>query len=210
MVIPEKGYLARVREKCDETGAVLILDETQTGLGRTGKIWGADHFHVVPDILVTAKGPSGGIYPITATCFRPHLEKTFHSDPFILIGSTYGGSELGCVVFSRVLDICTAPDFLDHVNHMAALFTRGFHDLKETFPDIITGFNQLGLFMSLRMRDASYGMSAMKACYDNGLLCFFANNDTAYIQVLPALIITEDEVSEVFRRFEKAFLQIQN
>jgi acetylornithine/succinyldiaminopimelate/putrescine aminotransferase len=188
---------------------VLIVDETQTGLARTGKVWGIEHFNVVPDILVTAKGPSGGIYPITATCLKEELEQIFHADPFVLHGSTYGGSELGCVVFLKVLEICSDPDFLAHVNRMASLFKQGLDVLKQRYADIIVGIHQLGLFMGIGMRDDSLGMLAMKACYDNGLLCFFANNGPSVLQVLPPLIIQTDEVAEVMDRFDAAYRQVR-
>jgi acetylornithine/succinyldiaminopimelate/putrescine aminotransferase len=209
MVLPDQGYLEQVRELCDHNGTVMIVDETQTGLGRTGKVWGIDHFQVVPDALVTAKGPSGGIYPITATCLRPELEQIFHADPFVLHGSTYGGAELGCAVFLKVLEICSDPGFLDHVNQMAALFEKGLAELKARFADVIVGIHQLGLFMGIETVDASLGLLAMKACFDNGLLCFFANNGPSVIQVLPPLVIQRTEVTEVMERLDGAFRQLQ-
>jgi putrescine aminotransferase len=209
MVIPDTDYLAQVRKLCDDNGAVLIADETQTGLGRTGKLWGIEHFHVIPDIIVTAKGPSGGIYPITATCMRAELEQIFHADPFVLHGSTYGGSELGCAVFLKVLEICSHSDFLAHVDRMAALFKKGLDALQARFADIIVAVHQLGLFMGIEMKDEALGLLTMKACYDNGLLCFFANNGPAVLQVLPPLVIQKEEVAEVMERFEGAYQQVR-
>ena len=209
MAMPDADYLRRVRELCDHNAAVLIADETQTGLARTGKVWGIEHFNVVPDMLVTAKGPSGGIYPITATCLKPELEQIFHADPFVLHGSTYGGSELGCVVFLKVLEICSDPDFLTHVNQMAGLFKQGLEALQQRYADIIVDIHQLGLFMGIGMRNDSLGMLTMKACYDNGLLCFFANNGPSVLQVLPPLIIQADEVAEVMDRFDAAYRQVR-
>jgi len=210
MVLPEDDYLKKVRKLCDDNEALLIADETQTGLGRTGKMWGIEHFGVEPDALITAKGPSGGLYPITATCLRPELEQIFHADPFVLHGSTYGGSELGCIVFLKVLEICSEPDFLEHVGRMAVLFREGLDELQDRFADIIVTIHQLGLFMGIEMKDDTLGLLTMKACYDNGLLCFFANNGPAVLQVLPPLIIQKEEVAEVMERFEGAYQQVRH
>jgi len=111
-------YLQSIRNFCDEKNIILIIDEVQTGLGRTGKLWGFEHFDIVPDIVVLGKGLSGGIYPITATVIRKPMESVFHDDPFIHV-STFGGAELGCRVALRVLEISSASDFLNHVNQLA-------------------------------------------------------------------------------------------
>ena len=104
MPVPDHDFFSRVRELCDRHGALLIVDEVQTGLGRTGKLWGIEHFGVVPDIVVIGKGLSGGLYPMSATCFRGKYESVFQPDPFIHI-STFGGAEVGCPVALKVLEI---------------------------------------------------------------------------------------------------------
>lgn len=209
MVVPAPDYWQQVRRVCDDAGALLIVDETQTGLGRSGRLWAIEHFGVAPDMLISAKGPSGGIYPITATCLRPELERIFHADPFVLHGSTYGGSELGCAVFRKVLEISSQPAFLEHVAQMAAQFAAGLARLQARYADVIAGIRQLGLFMGIVMHDAALGLPAMKACYDNGLLCFFANNDPSVMQLLPPLVITAEEVEEVMQRLDGAYRQVR-
>ncbi|MCK5332195.1 MAG: aspartate aminotransferase family protein, partial [Candidatus Marinimicrobia bacterium] len=114
MVIPDPEYLPSVSEICHRNGTLLIIDEVQTGLGRTGKLWGFEHFEIIPDIVVLGKGLSGGIYPISATIIREPLESVFHPDPFIHI-STFGGAEVGCRVAKRVLEISASADFLSQV-----------------------------------------------------------------------------------------------
>ena len=128
MPVPPADYFSEVRRLCDRAGAVLILDEVQTGLGRSGKLWAFEHFNAAPDMVVLGKGLSGGIYPITATVLRTPLESVFHPDPHIHV-STFGGSELGCLVALKVLEISSDPGFLDHVNRMAAFLADGVQDL---------------------------------------------------------------------------------
>ncbi|MFA6345854.1 MAG: aminotransferase class III-fold pyridoxal phosphate-dependent enzyme, partial [Syntrophales bacterium] len=89
MPVPDLGFFRTAKALCERVGALLIIDEVQTGLGRTGKLWGIEHFDVVPDILVIGKGLSGGVYPISATCLRADLQSFFHENPFIHV-STFG------------------------------------------------------------------------------------------------------------------------
>ena len=96
-LVPPDDFWPGVRAICDERGALLILDEVQAGLGRTGTIWACEHWGVVPDLLVTGKGLSGGVYPISACCFGDRVDAFFAQDP-IFHPSSYGGSELGAVV----------------------------------------------------------------------------------------------------------------
>ena len=121
MPVPDRDFFANARALCDRYGALLIVDEVQTGLGRTGQLWGIEHFDVVPDIIVIGKGLSGGLYPMSATCFREKYESVFQPDPFIHI-STFGGAEVGCPVALKVLEITSDQRFLQHVQDIAALF----------------------------------------------------------------------------------------
>ncbi|RMF09050.1 MAG: aspartate aminotransferase family protein, partial [Candidatus Neomarinimicrobiota bacterium] len=156
IVVPTREYLQGVRELCDRHGAVLILDEVQTGLGRTGKCWAFEHFDVVPDIVVLGKGLSGGIYPITATVFRQPLEAVFHPDPFIHV-STFGGAEIGCRVARKVLEISSDPDFLRRVQSLGESFRKGLDQLQSKYHRFFTGIRQLGCMIGLEFRDEISG-----------------------------------------------------
>ena len=209
MRIPDKGYMQQVRTLCDEHQLLLILDEVQTGLGRTGKLWGFEHFGIIPDMVILGKGLSGGIYPISATVLSDRLESVFHEDPFIHV-STFGGSELGCLVMKRVLEISSSPSFLAHVNEMAALFAKEAAILQQKHQGFLTGFRQLGLMMGLELEDHLSGPALTRAAYDNDLLIVYANNDTSVCQFLPPLIIEAQQVKEVFRQLDKALSEARN
>ena len=203
MPIPDADYYAYVKGLCEKSGALLIMDEVQTGLGRTGRLWGIEHFHVVPDIVVIGKGLSGGIYPMSATCFRTGLQSFFHEHPFIHI-STFGGAEVGCPVALAVLEESSRPEFLDHVRKIAEIFTREFENIRKKHPEILVGLRQLGLMMGMEMVNDSCGPIMTKACYDNGVLCIYANNDTRVGQLLPPLIISEELAYEIIERVDKS------
>jgi acetylornithine/succinyldiaminopimelate/putrescine aminotransferase len=203
IAVPEKVYLPAVRRICDRSGALLIIDEVQAGLGRTGRVWGIEHFNVQPDILVTGKGLSGGIYPISATCFSEKLESVFHADPFIHI-STFGGAEVGCPVALKVLEITAEPDFLGHVQEISGVFAAGFEQLKTRHPAILVRLRQLGMMMGIEMASPRFGPLFSKAAFDSGLLSVFANNDTRVAQLLPPLTIDRALAEEIIGRVDQA------
>ena len=203
MPIPDPDYFPKVRELCDSVGAQLIVDEVQAGLGRTGKMWGIEHFDVVPDILVTGKGLSGGIFPMTATVLRPHLMEVFEPDPFVHI-STFGGAEVGVPVALKVLEITSRPEFLAHVQELAEVFRQGFEEFKEKHPRILVRLRQLGLMMGIEMVHPQAGPVFSKMAYEAGLLCVFANNDPRVAQLLPPLIIDRPLAYEILKRIDVA------
>jgi len=203
MPIPDMDYYAYVKGLCEKNGTLFIIDEIQTGLGRTGRLWGIEHYGVKPDIMVIAKGLSGGVYPISATCFTPELQSFFHEHPFSHI-STYGGAELGCRVALAVLEESSSPAFLDHVRKIAGIFTQAFEKLKKKHPEILVSFRQLGLMMGMEMVNEDCGPILSKACYDNDVLSIYANNDTRIGQLLPPLIISEGLAYEIIERVDKS------
>ncbi|MBN1690568.1 MAG: aspartate aminotransferase family protein [Dehalococcoidia bacterium] len=188
MPVPSGDFFMQARRICSHKGALLIIDEVQTGLGRTGKLWGIEHFDTVPDIIVIGKGLSGGIYPLSATCYRKELDSFFHNNPFIHV-STFGGAEVGCPVAAAVLDESSRPEFLENVNRLATVFKDGFIQLKKKHPKILTGLRQLGLMMGIEMVNDACGPILTKSCYDHGILAIYANNDRRVCQLLPPLII---------------------
>ena len=207
MPLPPEGYFKRVRDLCDRHGAVMIMDEVQTGLGRTGKLWAFEHFDILPDMVVIGKGLSGGIYPITATVLRTPLESVFHPDPHIHV-STFGGAEPGCAVAIKVLEMSSSPEFLEHVNRLAAIFKSGISLLIDKY-DILEELRQVGLFMGLKMKDDGCGPLLSLAAYNNDLLMVYANNDKSVAQFLPPLIIDKKQAAWVLERLDRALAEVQ-
>lgn len=197
MPLPEAGYLEAVRDLCDEHGVLLGLDEVQTGLGRTGTIWCYEQEGIVPDLLVTGKGLSGGIYPITATLMTRRVHDFFLEHPFVHI-STFGGAELGCVAALAVLDIVEAPGFLDHVAELGRRFDEGFADMPFEL-------RRRGMFMGLAFDDPLGGLSATRTMIDNGVFAIFANNDQSVLQFLPPLVMTDEEADDLIATVRRAF-----
>lgn len=208
IVVPPEDYFAGVRALCDQRGVVMIIDEVQNGLGRCGDVWGINTFGVIPDILVTAKGLSGGIYPITATIYREPLNHVLHENPFAHI-STFGGAEVGCYVAFEVLNILQEPDFLPHVRRMAELFREGWARLRAKYPDLIVEVRQRGLMMGLKLAQPTFGPMLTLAGLQFGVLTIYANHDQSVNQVLPPLIIQPHEVAETLETFDRMLAWLQ-
>ncbi len=208
IAIPDTQYMKALRQLTQDKGALLIIDEVQTGFGRTGRLWGFEHFDILPDIVVLGKGLSGGIYPMTATVFRRPLEDFFRKNPFIHV-STFGGSELGAEVALKVLEISSDPAFLEHVNQMADLFASLIPPLIEKHKHYLDSFRQLGLMMGLVFNNEKYGVLFSKAAYDVGMLSIYANNDQRISQLLPPLIIEEKHVHEIIEKIDLAVSRLK-
>ncbi|MFW9768004.1 MAG: aspartate aminotransferase family protein [Candidatus Thorarchaeota archaeon] len=204
MPLPPEGFYQEVREICDEKDVLLILDEIQTGLGRTGKLWCFEHYGIVPDILTIGKGFSGGVFPITATCYREDLDYFMNEHPFIHV-STFGGAEVGCPVAAKVLDITSQSSFLKHVNQISDSLTKGLEEIRNSYSDILLEIRRKGLFMGLKMSDIGYGPLMSIASYNSGVFAVYADNDRSVLQFLPPLIIGEEEVRYIIDSMEKAY-----
>jgi len=189
MPIPSPGYLRGVQDLCRARGARLIFDEVQTGLGRTGRMWCYQHDDLEPDVVVTGKGLSGGIYPIAATLMTRDLHAVFDDHPFIHI-STFGGAELGCAAATAVLDLVEAPGFLARVVALGERFERGLSGAS-------FGLRRRGMFMGLAFGAPRAGMFAAKLLYDAGVFAVWANNDPSVLQFLPPLVLDDAEADEL-------------
>lgn len=204
ILIPPDGYLRAMRERCDEVGALLIADEVQAGLGRTGRLWAVDEWGVVPDIMILGKGLSGAIYPITAACYRPALDDWLaKTNPFIHV-STFGGADIGCAAALAMLDQITQPGFLEHVQAMGERLMSGLRALQEQAPMLIREVRGRGLMIGVEMAEAQLGPMLTVLLAEHGVLALFANNRPTTMIVMPPLIISAAETEEVLGAFGKS------
>jgi acetylornithine aminotransferase len=189
MPMPLPGYLAAAGALCRERGALLVLDEVQTGLGRTGTMWCHQQEGVEPDLVTTAKGLSGAIYPMAATLLRADVLEVLAEDPFAHI-ATYGGAEPGCAAALAVLDAVEAPGFLERVRDLGERFGEGLSGLG-------CEVRRRGLFIGLRWPAEGDGMLAARRLFDAGIWAVPAANDTSVTQYLPPLVLSDEEAAEL-------------
>jgi len=140
---------------------------------------------------------------VTATILKTELEAVFHDDPFIHI-STTGGADVGCRVARKVLEISSAEGFLSHVNALAAIFADGMAGLCQKYSNVVSEYRQKGLMSGIKTNHADFGPLLSKACFDAGLLCVYAGNDTSVLQFLPPLIIDRSLAAEILQRLDSA------
>ena len=208
-LLPPEGWFAKLRQLCDARGALLILDEVQAGLGRTGTLWAFERFGVVPDILVVGKGTSAGVYPIAAACFGARVEEHFATDPFFH-PSSYAGSELGARVIEAVVERYQDGELIGHVTAVGARLAAGLDELVALYPHTLAERHGLGLMQALETHSDQLGFELTKACFRHGLLAIFAFNHQSTLQIMPPLIISEEEVDEVLGRLDGALAAIRD
>ena len=186
---PRPGYLAAVAEAARAAGALLVIDEVQTGLGRTGTPWYYQQEGIQPDVLITGKGLGGGLYPVSAALISEPLEAFFDEHPFAYV-STFGGSELGCEVASAVVSEVTQPAFLERVTALGKRFEEGFAGLP-------LELRRRGLTMGLKFAGPEDGALNAKRLIDAGVFAVYAEHDHSVTQFKPPLILSDDEADEV-------------
>ncbi|NLS18175.1 aspartate aminotransferase family protein [Rhizobium sp. P40RR-XXII] len=189
-------FLRGLREICDEHGLLLVLDEVQCGVGRTGKLFAHEWAGIKPDIMAVAKGIGGG-FPLGACLATAEAASGMKAGTH---GSTYGGNPLAMAVGNAVLDIVLAEGFLQHVRDIALVFRQGLASLKDRFPDIIEDVRGEGLMLGVKA--AIPQAELLQAIRAEHLLGVPAGDNV--IRLLPPLVVTADEAREGLARLERA------
>jgi acetylornithine/succinyldiaminopimelate/putrescine aminotransferase len=197
--LPEPGYLEGVKKLCETYDALYIADEVQTGLMRTGELWAITKHGISPDILVTSKGLSGGLYPIGAVLVSERCAGWLTEDGFGHI-STFGGAELGCLVARKTLEITTRPSTRAQVNELTGLFTTGLREIQAANPGWFTGIRQNGLVMGLEFGHPRGAEHVMRRMYENGVWAIFSALDPRVLQFKPGLLLTPAVAAELLER----------
>ena len=197
-----KEFMQLLRRICDENSLLFIVDEVQTGMGRTGKLFAYQWSNIEPDIMALAKGLGGG-FPIGACLATKEAAKGMTPGTH---GSTFGGNLLAMAAANAVLDVMLSDGFLDHVNAMANLFKQGLASIIDRFPDVVQSIRGIGLLTGLKCVVPNVELIA--AMRDEKLLTVGAGNNV--IRLLPPLIVTEDEIRDGLHRIEKAVQYVSN
>jgi acetylornithine/succinyldiaminopimelate/putrescine aminotransferase len=201
--LPPPGYLEAVKNLADKHGALYIADEVQTGLMRTGELWAITKYGVEPDIIVTGKGLSGGMYPITAAMLNERAAQWLNQDGFGHI-STFGGAELGCVAAIKTLEITTRPEVRSMVHYIADLFAAGLRRIQGDYPDWFVGIRQNGVVIGLEFNHPEGAKFVMRELYENGVWAIFSTLDPRVLQLKPGLLLSGDLCEDVLDRLEVA------
>lgn len=201
--LPDPGYLEAVKRLCERYDALYIADEVQTGLMRTGELWGITKHGFSPDILVTGKGISGGMYPIAAVLVSERAAGWLTEDGFGHI-STFGGAELGCIAGLKVLEICNRPETRSMVHYISDAIGRGLREIQALYPDWLLGIRQDGVVMGLEFAHPQGAKYVMRQMYDNGVWAIFSTLDPRVLQYKPGILMRPELCEDLLDRTEVA------
>ena len=201
--MPREGYLPEVKRLCERYGALYIADEVQTGLMRTGDMWGISRYGVVPDIMVIGKGITGGMYPISCCVTSPRAGAWLQEDGFAHM-STAGGAELGCIVALKVLEITQRPEVRSMVRYISDYLRSGLDEIQALYPDFFVGIRQHGVVMGLEFNHPEGAKPVMRRLYENGVWAIFSTLDPRVLQFKPGILMTQSLCEDLLRRVEAA------
>jgi acetylornithine/succinyldiaminopimelate/putrescine aminotransferase len=201
--MPDDGYLPACKALCQKYGTIYIADEVQTGLMRTGEMWGWQSYGVQPDIYVTAKGLSGGLYPISAAVVDERCGDWLNIDGAAHITTT-GGAELGCIVALKVLEMLQRPAVVANVAAVTEFFANGMAEMMRRHGDIFSGVRQKGVVLGLEFDHPEGAVHVSRALYEHGVWAIFSSLDKRVLQFKPGVLLSVDLCEEILDRFDAA------
>lgn len=207
--IPPAGYLQAVREICDANGALLILDEVQTGLGRTGKLFACDWDGVAPDMMTLAKALGGGVMPIGAIMGTPAIwEKVFSEHPYIHT-STFGGNEAACAAANAALPMLSDPELLSEVVRKGDKLKSGLEAIAQKYPACVESVRGRGLMIGVEFADPDFQVLTIGKLVELGVIVAYTLNNTKVMRIQPPLVITDEQIDKVLAAFDEAVASVQ-
>ncbi|MCH8085173.1 MAG: acetylornithine/succinylornithine family transaminase [Thaumarchaeota archaeon] len=193
IIVAPDGFLQEVRKLCDEKGILLIFDEIQAGLGRTGRLWACDHWNTAPDILCLAKGIAGGV-PMGVTLVRPDILSSMNKGEH---SSTFGGNPISCAAGIAALKALTEDGLIENSEKMGKIFREGLEKLKEKHMMIreIRGKGlMIGIEMKFEIKDILMGL------IKDGILMLYSGRNI--LRILPPLVISEEDITKVLHALD--------
>src|SRR6266566_683530 len=191
VIVPPDNYLLAVRRICTSRGVLMLLDEVQTGLGRTGKMFGCNHSGVVPDIMSLGKAISGGVIPCAAFHTTDEIFNSFHQNPFYHT-STFGANPMATTAAAATIQTLQEENLVERCAEMGEYFMAGLKELHQGFPEIIRDVRGRGLLIGVEIVDAKVGESLAQRMFDRDVLIAYTLNKPEVIRIEPPQIIKRD------------------
>jgi putrescine aminotransferase len=202
--VPPPGYLARAHEACRRHGALLIVDEVQTGLGRCGAMFACEFDGIVPDVMTLAKGLSGGVIPIGAYIARPEAWNAAYAKAPLLHTSTFGGGELACVAALAALDVLVDERLIENARARGEQLLRGALELPKKYPDVVENARGRGLLVGVELTHEGYAGTIIPEMLKAGVTAAWTLNQQRVIRLEPPLIVTAEEVDRALAALDAA------
>lgn len=206
IIVPPDGYLAAVRALCDKYGVLMIADEVQTGIGRTGKWFGVDHEGVTPDIMALAKALGGGIMPIGSFTATPEVWAGLIESPF-LHTSTFGGNQMACVAGLATLKVIEEEDLLNRGALAGAYLKKGLEEVQKDYPLVIKDVRGRGMMLGIELTKEGAGGMLMSLMIDSNILVAYTLNNPKVIRMEPPLTMPIEVIDQVLTAFRNAIQQ---
>ncbi|WP_456481111.1 aspartate aminotransferase family protein [Oceanithermus sp.] len=195
VIVPPEGYLRELREITRERGVLLILDEVQTGMGRTGRLWAAEWEGVEPDLLTSAKALGGGVMPIGAVVGRAELFEPFKENPLIH-SSTFGGNPLAAGAALAAIEVTLEEGLPARAQELGAYLLEALAGLKVDYPEFIADVRGKGLLVGVEFTDADIGAIVISELAARGVLTAFGLNNPKVVRLEPPLIVERAHIDE--------------
>lgn len=207
-IVPADDYWPRVRKICDRFEILLIADEVQTGMARTGKLWGMDHWNVVPDILCVAKSLGGGLMPIGSFMGNGKIWKAFEDPNPFMHTTTTGGNPMACAAAIAAINITLRDDLAGKAEESGNYFMGKLKAIAERYPQIYKEITGKGLLIGQHFQDPEYGYKIASGLFKRNVLVAGTLISANTIRFEPALIITREQIDEVLNRLEDTLKEV--
>src|SRR3989442_10671255 len=200
-IVPPDDFWPRLRRLCDEYDVLLIADEVQTGMGRTGKLWGVEHWGVEPDIITSAKALGGGVMPIGAFMSTPKIWSVMNSNPFIHT-STTGGNPLACAAAIAAINVTLEEQIVEQAAEKGEYFISQLKQMAARHSDIYTNITGKGLLIGMEFDNTEFGYSVASGLFRRGVLVAGTLLNAKTIRIEPALSISRKLMDEVLTHLD--------
>jgi putrescine aminotransferase len=206
-VVPPADYFPRARELCTQYGALLIADEIQTGMGRTGKLWGVDHWNVVPDIMCVGKSIGGGVMPLSAFISTAPVWEVMIPNP-IIHSTTFGGNPLACAAGLAAIQVTLEEDLPGQAAMKGEFLLRELGCLQQQYPQVLQEAHGKGLLIGMEFPAQEIGWKVASGLFKRGVLVAGTYSKAQVIRIEPALGIPLDLLKEMLNRLEDTFREV--
>ena len=206
-VVPPDDFLPRARDLCTAYGALLIADEIQTGMGRTGKMWGVDHWNVVPDIMCLGKSIGGGVMPLSAFIANPTVWEVMIPNP-IIHSTTFGGNPLACAAGLAAIQVTLEEDLPGQAAAKGEFLLRELACLQAKYPQVLTESHGKGLLIGMEFPVQEIGWQVAAGLFKRGVLVAGTYSKAQVIRIEPALGIPMELLKEMLNRLEDTFKEV--
>ncbi|HEV2581214.1 MAG TPA: aminotransferase class III-fold pyridoxal phosphate-dependent enzyme, partial [Ktedonobacteraceae bacterium] len=206
-IVPPDDFWPRLRQICDEYEVLLIADEVQTGMGRTGRLWGVDHWEVEPDIIASAKALGGGVMPIGAFMSTPKIWSVMNSNPFIHT-STTGGNPLACAAAIAAINVTLEEHIPEQAAEKGEYFIQQLRDIASRHQDVYTNITGKGLLIGQHFVNDDIGYAVASGLFKRGVLISGTLNNSRVVRIEPPVVITHEEIDTVLNRLEDTLLEL--